>query len=105
MKLKLEITDVLIHKFSILIGNQLDRKISKVDIEDLGNQYQFRFEDERGGGWHFELDKNPHDNAWYTLHCSNQKLELPIHYIKDLKVFCQQIGRIKQMQTEYVNNR
>ena len=105
MKIKIQITDVLIHKFGILMANQLNRNISKVGIEDLGNEYQFRFEDEFGGGWHFELDKKPHDKAWYTLHCSNQKLELPIHYIKDLKVFCQQIVRVKEMQTEYVNNR
>jgi hypothetical protein len=104
MKLKLEITDVLIHKFSILMEKELGVNIHETDINDLGSQYQFEFRVD-GGNWHFELDKNPHDNAWYTLHCSNQKLELPIHYIKDLKIFCQQIGRIKQMQTEYVNNR
>ena len=105
MKIKLEITDVLIHKFSILMGNQLNRKISKVDIEDLGNQYQFRFEEQFGGGWHFELDKFDKNSGMFTLKCSTRMLEVPLNHIRDLKMFCAKTVQLKEMQTEYVNNK
>ncbi len=103
MRLKLDINERTIHKFGILMGNQLGGSISKVSIEDDTNHYHFRFTI-GDGGWHFELDKNPND-AWYTLHCSTRELYLPIDLIKDLKLFCQQIARIKQMQTDYVNSK
>ena len=103
MKLKLDINEQSIHKFGILMENQLGGSISKVSIEDDTNHYHFRFTI-GDGGWHFELDKNPND-VWYTLHCSTRELYLPIDLIKDLKLFCQQIVRIKQMQTDYVNSK
>jgi len=53
----------------------------------------------------FELDKNPYESSWYTLHCSTQQLHLPINAIKDLKIFCLQIARIKQMQSDYVDSK
>jgi hypothetical protein len=49
------------------------------------------------------LDKECHGGAWYKLRCSTQEFDLPIFHIKDLKLFCKQIARIKQMQIEYVN--
>ena len=104
MKLKLKINEQSIHKFGILMGNQLGGSISKVSIEDDVNQYHFRFTI-GDGGWHFQLDKNPNNGAWYRLHCSTRELDLPIEFIKDLKVFCKQIVRIKQMQTDYVNSK
>ena len=104
MKLKLKINEQSIHKFGILMGNQLGGSISKVSIEDDTNHYHFRFTI-GDGGWHFELDKNPNNGAWYRLHCSTRELDLPIEFIKDLKVFCKQIVRIKQMQTDYVNSK
>ena len=73
-------------------------------IEDDANQYHFRFTI-GDGGWHFVLDKNPNNDAWYTLHCSTRELHLSINLVKDLKLFCQQIARIKQMQTDYVNKK
>jgi hypothetical protein len=103
MRLKLDINEQSIHKFGILMENQLGGSISKVSIEDDTNHYHFRFTI-GDGGWHFELDKNPND-AWYKLHCSTRELDLPIHYIKDIRIFCQQIARIKQMQSEYVDNK
>jgi hypothetical protein len=84
--------------------NQLGGSISKVSIEDDTNHYHFRFTI-GDGGWHFELDKNPNNGAWYRLHCSTRELDLPIEFIKNLKVFCAQISRIKQMQTDYVNSK
>ena len=104
MRLKFEISPQLIGRFEEMLNKQLGLPIRKVDINDIGSQYQFEFYDNRTGGrWHFELDKRCHGGAWYKLHCSNQELDLPIHYIKDIRIFCQQIGRIKQMQTDYVN--
>jgi hypothetical protein len=103
MRLKLDINEQSIHKFRILMENQLGVSISKVSIEDDTNHYHFRFTI-GDGGWHFELDKNPND-VWYTLHCSTRELYLPIDLIKNLKLFCQQIARIKQMQTDYVNKK
>jgi len=52
-----------------------------------------------------ELDKRPTYGAWYILHCSNQKLELPLRYITNIKLFCMQIARIKQMQTNLVDGK
>ena len=103
MRLKLDINEQSIHKFRILMENQLGVNIHGTDINDLGSQYQFEFRVD-GGNWHFELDKNPND-VWYTLHCSTRELNLPIEFIKNLKVFCAQISRIKQMQTDYVNSK
>ena len=102
MKLKLDINEQSIHKFGILMGNQLGKVVDKVLIEDDTIQYHFRFRTD-GGNWHFELDKNPYESLWYTLHCSTQQLHLPINDIKDLKIFCLQIARIKQMQSDYVS--
>ena len=106
MRLKFEISPQLIGRFEVMLNKQLGKRLIKFDINDLGSQYQFEFCDNRTGGrWHFELDKRCHGGAWYKLYCSNQELDLPIHYIKDIRIFCQQIGRIKQMQTDYVNSK
>jgi hypothetical protein len=103
MRLKLDINEQSIHKFRILMENQLGKRLTKFDINDLGSQYQFEFTDPiNNGRWHFELDKNP-NGVWYTLHCSTRELYLPIDLIKNLKLFCKQIARIKEMQIEYVN--
>ena len=104
MRLKLDINEQSIHKFRILMENQLGGSISKVSIEDDTNHYHFRFTI-GDGGWHFELDKNPNNGAWYRLHCSTRELDLPIEFIKDLKIFCQQIMRIRQMQLDYLNKK
>ena len=106
MRLKLEISPAMIYKFEVMINTQLGKRFTKFDINDLGSQYQFEFTDpENNGNWHFELDKNPNNGAWYRLRCSTRELDLPIEFIKDLKVFCVQISRIKQMQTDYVNKK
>ena len=105
MKIKLEITDDLKHKFGILMGNQLLKSVGKVNIEDYGEQYQLRFTDDESS-WHFELDKNSFEGGThFILHCSTIKMNIPIHYIKDLRMFCAQIAKIKEMQTEYVQSR
>jgi hypothetical protein len=104
MRLKLDINEQSIHKFRILMENQLGGSISKVSIEDDTNQYHFRFTI-GDGGWHFELDKNPNNGAWYRLHCSTRELDLPIHSIKDIRIFCQQVVRIKQMQSDFINSK
>jgi hypothetical protein len=106
MRLKLDINEQSIHKFRILMENQLGKRLTKFDINDLGSQYQFEFTDPiNNGRWHFELDKECHSGAWYKLHCSTRELDLPIEFIKNLKVFCAQIGRIKEMQIDYVNSK
>ena len=102
--LNIEITNELKDKFKVALENALLKPVSKVNIEDYGDSYQFRFVDDVSS-WHMELDKNPHDEAWYTLHCSNQKLELPLRYITNIKLFCMQIARIKQMQTNHVDGK
>ena len=102
MRLKLELSPKLNDKFQDELVKQIGDNISGVSIKDIGQQYEFRFKI-NGSSWHVELDKNPNNGAWYTLHCSTRELNLPIHSIKDLKVFCLQIARIKQMQLEYVN--
>jgi hypothetical protein len=101
MEIKFKITEQLKNKFKDELVNQTGDNISGVSIKDLGQQYEFRFRI-NSSSWHFELDKECHDGAWYTLRCSNQELHLPIHSIKDLKVFCLQIARIKQMQNDFL---
>lgn len=107
MKLKFEITDELVHKFNILMQNELGLPIRKVNIEDLGSQYQFRFCDNKdGGSWHFELEKNSFEGGTHhILRCSTIKMNIPIDYIKDLKMFCSKIAELQRMQIEYVNRR
>jgi hypothetical protein len=104
MRLKFEISPELIGRFEGMLTRQLGNRLLKVDINDLGSQYQFEFTDPANNGrWHFELDKECNAGAWYTLRCSTQELHLPIHYIKDIRIFCQQIARIREMQIDYVN--
>jgi len=104
MRLKLEISHDLVSKFEGMLTRQLGNRLLKVDINDLGSQYQFEFTDPANNGrWHFELDKECNSGAWYTLRCSTQELYLPIHYIKDIRIFCQQIARVREMQIDYVN--
>jgi hypothetical protein len=106
MRLKLEISPDLVSKFEGMLTKQLGKRLLKVDINDLGSQYQFEFNDPANNGrWHFELDKECHDGAWYTLRCSTQELHLPIHCIKDIRIFCQQIARVREMQIQYVNSK
>ena len=104
MRLKFEISPQLSAKFEKELAKQIGDNVWGVRIEDIGNQYQFKFR-MIGSDWHVELDKYPNAEAWYTLHCSTQQLHLPIHYIKDIKIFCQQIARIKQMQSDFVDNK
>ena len=101
MEIKFKITEQLKNKFKDELVNQTGDNISGVSIKDLGQQYEFRFKI-NSSSWHVELDKNPNNGAWYTLHCSTRELNLPIHSIKDLKVFCLQIARIKQMQSDFL---
>jgi hypothetical protein len=101
MRLKLELSPELNDKFKDELAKQIDDNISGVSIKDMGRQYEFRFRI-NSSSWHVELDKNPNNGAWYTLHCSTRELNLPIHSIKDLKVFCLQIARIKQMQNDFL---
>jgi hypothetical protein len=106
MRLRFEISPQLIGRFEVMLNKQLGKRLIKFDINDLGSQYQFEFTDPvNNGRWHFELDKRCHGGAWYKLHCSTRELDLPIHYIKDIRIFCQQIVRLKQMQTDYVNSK
>jgi hypothetical protein len=104
MRLKFEISPDLASKFETMLANQIGDNVWGVRIEDIGNQYQFRFR-MYGSDWHVELDKDCHSGAWYKLHCSTRELDLPIHYIKDIRIFCQQIARIKQMQSDYIDNK
>ncbi len=107
MKIKFEITDDLVHKFNILMQNELGRTLRAVYIEDFGNQYRFGYKDsqDNGGGWHFELDKVGDSNRIFTLHCSTRKLEIPLDCIKDLKTFCSYIAQVRQMQLDYLNKK
>jgi hypothetical protein len=101
MRLKLELSPILNDKFKDELAKQIDDNISGVSIKDMGQQYEFRFKI-NSSSWHVELDKDCHSGAWYKLHCSTRELDLPIHYIKDLRIFCQQIARIKQMQNDFL---
>ena len=102
--LKFEITQELKDKFKVALENELIKPITNVNIEDHGDEYEFRFTDDVSS-WHMELDKRPTYGAWYILHCSNQKLDLPLRYITNIKLFCQQIARIKKMQSDYVDGK
>ena len=104
MRLKFEISPQLVAKFEKELAKQIGDNVWGVRIEDIGNQYECRFR-MIGSDWHVELDKNPDAEAWYTLHCSSQHLHLPIDYIKDIRIFCQKIARIKQMQSDFVDNK
>jgi len=104
MKLKLELSSELKDKFQDQLAKELGETISSTSIKDTGERYEFNFRI-NSSSWYVELDKECNAGAWYTLHCSTQELYLPIHYIKDIRIFCQQIGRIKQMQSDYINNK
>ena len=104
MRLKLGLSADLTIKFQNQLTRELGEKTWGAQIKDEGKHYVFSFR-MQGSDWHFELDKECNAGAWYTLHCSTQELYLPIHYIKDIRIFCQQIARIKQMQTDYVNSK
>jgi hypothetical protein len=107
MKIKFQITDELIHKFNILMQNELGRTLTAVYIEDLGNEYRFGYKDSRdnGGGWHFELDKFDKNSGMFTLKCSTRMLEVPLNHIKDLKTFCSYIAQVRQLQLDYLNKK
>jgi hypothetical protein len=102
MRLKFEISPDLARKFESMLAKQSGENVWGVEIKDWGNQYQFSFR-MIGSGWTVELDKECNAGAWYTLRCSTQELYLPIHYIKDIRIFCQQIARVREMQIDYVN--
>ena len=104
MRLKFEISPDLASKFETMLAKQMGDEVWGVNIKDEDKRYVFTFR-MHGSDWHMELDKECNAGAWYTLHCSSQQLHLPIHYIKDIRVFCQQISRIKQMQTAYVDSK
>ena len=95
-----------LYAFGQLLPQQYPFPYSKQDnwrIELVLVQYKYHFSFRmHGSDWRFELDKECNAGAWYTLHCSTQELHLPIHYIKDLRIFCQQIGRLQQMQNDYL---
>lgn len=104
MRLKLKISPDLVRKFESMLEKQSGESVWGVEIKDWDNQYQFSFR-MIGSRWTVELDKDCHSGAWYKLHCSTRELDLPIHCIKDIRIFCQQILRIKQMQSDYVDNK
>ena len=104
MKLKLGLSPQMKDKFQDELAKQIGEHIWSANIKDEGKQYVFTFR-MHGSDWHMELDKECNAGAWYTLHCSTQQLHLPIHYIKDIKIFCQQIARIKQMQSDFIDNK
>ena len=104
MRLKFEISPDLASKFETMLAKQMGDEVWGVNIKDEDKRYVFTFR-MHGSDWHMELDKYPHNTSWYTLHCSTQELHLPIHYIKDIRIFCQQIARVKQMQSDYVDNK
>ena len=104
MRLKLGLSPKMKDKFQDELAKQIGEHIWAANIKDEGKRYVFTFR-MHGSDWHMELDKECNAGAWYTLHCSSQQLHLPIHYIKDIRVFCQQIVRIKQMQTAYVDSK
>ena len=104
MRLKLEISPQMADKFQAELAKQMNEEVWEVNIKEDDHQYQFAF-GMHGSDWHVELDKECNAGAWYTLHCSTQELHLPIHYIKDIRIFCQQISRIRQMQSDYIDNK
>jgi len=104
MKLKLGLSPKMKNKFQDELAKQIGNTIWAANIKDEGKRYVFTFR-MHGSDWHMELDKYPNAGAWYTLHCSTQELYLPIDLIKDLKLFCQQMVRIKQMQTDYIDSK
>jgi hypothetical protein len=104
MRLKLGLSAELTNKFQDELAKQLGDTIWAANIKDEGERYVFTFR-MQGSDWHMELDKNQHAAAWYTLHCSTRQLHLPIDFIKDLKIFCKQIVRIKQMQSDFTDNK
>ena len=101
MRLKLEISPQMADKFQAELAKQLGQFVWEVNIKEDEYKYHFSFR-MYSSDWRFELDKECNAGAWYTLHCSTRELYLPIHYIKDIRIFCQQIGRIKQMQNDFL---
>lgn len=104
MKLKLALSPESKDKFQDQLAKEFGEHIWGANIKDVGKHYMFSVR-MHGSDWHFELDKECNAGAWYTLHCSSQELHLPIGYIKDLNIFCKQIARIKQMQSDFVSNK
>lgn len=104
MKLNLELSSKLKDKFQDQLARELGESVWGTSIEDKAEQYVFSFRT-LGSGWRIELDKTCHSGAWYKLHCSTRELDLPIGYIKDLQIFCKQIVRIRQMQSDYIDNK
>ena len=104
MRLKLGLSPELKNKFQDQLTRELGEQTWGAQIKDEGEHYVFSFR-MQGSDWLFELDKECNAGAWYTLHCSTQELHLPIDYIKDLIIFCKQIARIKQMQSDYVDSK
>ena len=104
MKLNLELSPKLKDKFQDQLAKELGESVWGVSIEDKSEQYVFAFRT-FGSGWRIELDKNCHSGVWYKLHCSTRELDLPINYIKDLKIFCKQVVRIRQMQSDFIDNK
>jgi hypothetical protein len=104
MRLKLGLSAELTSKFQDELAKQLGDTIWAANIKDTGERYVFTFR-MQGSDWTMELDKECNAGAWYTLHCSTRELHLPIKYIKDLKIFCQQIVRIRQMQIDFTDNK
>jgi hypothetical protein len=104
MKLKFHIDDELISKFGVCMFDDLDgQELSNIDIEELPEQYKFVFTAAPTGDWHFELNKNPDADGLYKLCCSTMEVNVHKIIIKDLKLFCAQIAKLKDMQTQYVN--
>ena len=101
MRLKLGLSPQLKDKFQDQLAKELGENVWGAQIKEDEYKYHFSFR-MHGSDWRFELDKECNAGAWYTLHCSTQELYLPIHYIKDIRIFCQQIGRLQQMQNDYL---
>lgn len=103
MRLKFEISPDLASKFETMLAKQMGDEVWGVNIKNEDKRYVFTFR-MHGSDWHVELDKKS-NGVYYKLHCSTRELDLPIEHIKDLKLFCKQIARIKQMQTDYTNSK
>ncbi len=105
MKLKFHIDDELISKFASCMFDELGgQHLSDVDIEVLPGQYRFAFTAAPTGDWHFELDKYPNADGLYKLCCSSIELNVHKTIIKDLRLFCAQLAKLKDRQTQYVNS-